>query len=275
MTAERVPELGTVQSRPWCSPQWGDGAVWLIELHAPARRNAMSRAMWLALREQVQTVSQQVGVRAIVLRGAGQHFSAGGDIFEYPQFRFDAARLRAFHEDEVWPALQAIRQCPVPVVACIDGYCMGGGLEIACASDLRLATDRSQFGAPINKLGFPMAPKEMALVASQLGTSVARAVLLAAQVLPAERLLQQGFLLDCVEPEQLVGRLDALLCKLLQAAPNALAQSKLALLALDDDVWAVSAAGSAASYAYAASDEHREGIDAFVHKRKAGFDGTL
>ena len=158
-----------------------------ITLSNPAKFNAMSRSMWRELKSLVDEVSTMPAVRCVILAGEGGHFCAGGDIAEYPAFRFDEASLRAFHENEVWPALQAMLDCPVPLLAQIEGNCMGAGLEIASCCDIRLACASARFGAPIARLGFPMAPREAQLVARELGTTVARSMLLEASVLRAPR----------------------------------------------------------------------------------------
>ena len=103
------------------------------------------------------------------MSGQGAHFCAGGDISEYAAFRFHEATLREFHEVEVWGALRAMLACDVPMVAQIAGNCMGAGVEIASCCDIRLAAESAQFGAPIARLGFPMAPREAALVAREVG----------------------------------------------------------------------------------------------------------
>jgi enoyl-CoA hydratase len=93
-------------------------------------------------------------------RGGRRIFCAGGDISEYAVVPLRRASLREFHENEVWGALQAMLDCDVPMVAQIEGACMGAGLEIASCCDMRIAGDTAKFGAPIAKLGFPMAPRE-------------------------------------------------------------------------------------------------------------------
>ena len=133
-----------------------------VVLNSPDKLNAMSRAMWRDLRAAFLEIQTDSSTRCVLLRGAGAHFCAGGDIAEYPAFRFDEAKLRRFHEEEVWGALAAMLDCDVPIVAQIQGVCMGAGVEIASACDLRLAADDAKFGAPIARLGFPMAPKAWA-----------------------------------------------------------------------------------------------------------------
>ena len=122
-----------------CIRVQADGPVTTVVLHNPDKLNAMSRTMWRELRVAFVAIAADPHVRCVLLRGAGPHFCAGGDIAEYPGFRFDAEQLQHFHEEEVWGALAAILACDVPVLAQIQGVCMGAGVEIASACDLRLA----------------------------------------------------------------------------------------------------------------------------------------
>jgi enoyl-CoA hydratase/carnithine racemase len=160
-------------------------AVARVTLRYPQRFNAMSRAMWRELRVVFERIAQDANLRCVVVTGAGSHFCAGGDISEYPEFRFEPSRLRAFHEEDVWGALQAMLDCDLPVLAKIRGNCMGAGLEIASCCDIRLAAQSARFGAPIARLGFPMAPREAALVLREAGSTVTRQILLEAAVLDA------------------------------------------------------------------------------------------
>src|SRR5690606_4711036 len=111
-----------------------------------------------------------------------------------PDFRFDEASLRDFHEREVWGGLSALLAIDCPVIAQIEGHCMGAGMEIASACDIRVASATARFGAPIARLGFPMAPREAELVAREAGLATAREMLLQAAVLDADTLRARGFL---------------------------------------------------------------------------------
>ncbi|MBA4262363.1 MAG: enoyl-CoA hydratase, partial [Comamonadaceae bacterium] len=142
-----------------------DGAVALVTLSNPARFNAMSRAMWRELRGVFSELQQRSDLRAVLVAGEGGHFCAGGDIAEYTDFRFEPEGLRDFHENDVWGGLSAMLACDLPMVAQIEGNCMGAGVEIASCCDIRVAGQGARFGAPIAKLGFPMAPREAELVA--------------------------------------------------------------------------------------------------------------
>ena len=174
---------GQVRVEPWRTGESGaaqNAAVVRVVLDHPGKLNAMSRAMWRELRVVFERLQGDTALRCIVVEGAGEAFCAGGDISEYESFRFAPDTLAAFHEDEVWAGLNAMLQCDVPMVAAIRGACMGAGVEIASCCDIRIAADNAKFGAPIAKLGFPMAPKEAALVAGQIGQLKARQMLLEA-----------------------------------------------------------------------------------------------
>ena len=99
----------------------------------------MSRGMWLKLREVFSALQLRTDLCCVLVRGESGHFCAGGDISEYAAFRFEEASLRYFHETEVWGGLQAMLDCNLPIVAQIEGNCMGAGVEIASCCDIRVA----------------------------------------------------------------------------------------------------------------------------------------
>lgn len=255
----------------------GDARVAVVTLSHPRKFNAMSRAMWRQLHSVFTRIQASADWRCVLLRGDGAHFCAGGDIAEYPAFRFDASSLRAFHEDEVWGGLQAVLACDVPVVAAIAGNCMGAGVEIASACDIRVAADDARFGAPIAKLGFPMAPREAQLVARVAGEATAREMLLEAAVLGAPEMKARGFLHGVEPAEQLLAQARQRVRRIAALAPQAARLNKQLLRALNQPQASAEIAPPAIetivskAYDYADSAEHREGIDAFLHKRPPRF----
>lgn len=258
----------------------------VVTVSQPARLNAMSLAMWQQLRDAFWQIRENSHLRCVLVRGEGGHFCAGGDIAQYPTFRFDTAQLRAFHEDTVWGALQAMLDCELPVLAQIEGNCMGAGLEIASCCDIRIAGESARFGAPIARLGFPMAPRELDLVLRAVGLTAMRAVLLEADVIDAARMLQLGFLTRCVDDAGLEAAVAQSLHRLVALAPQAARMNKRLLRCLvDGDLPGVggglnadaqgrqSLLDSLALYAYDYADslEHREGITAFIERRPPRF----
>lgn len=254
-----------------------DGPLAWVTLSHPGKLNAMSRAMWCELRAVFLALHDHAAARCVVVRGEGGHFCAGGDISEYPAFRFEEASLREFHERDVWGGLQAMLDCDLPVLAQIDGNCMGAGVEIASCCDLRLAGASARFGAPIARLGFPMAPREAAVVARAAGAATAAEMLLAAAVLDAPTMQQRGFVQRVLPDASLADAAQQLARQVATLAPRAARLNKQTLRALNQPLapasWSLSAIESisADAYRYADSAEHREGVTAFIEKRPPVF----
>lgn len=257
-------ELATAADKPYAH----------ITVRHSGKFNAMSRAMWLQLRTILTDVQQQTRnvnpLRCVVLQGADGHFCAGADIAEFPSFRFNAQSLRAFHEEDVWGVLQALLALDCPIIAAIDGYCMGAGLEMSSCCDIRLATRNSRYGAPIAKLGFPMAWHEAEVVRRAVGDTCARSILLEAASYTAPEMLQNGFLTRMVEDAAALQtecqRTVERICQLGAACTR---MNKQTLRALNNAAYTTEQ--QSAAYAYADSAEHREGITAFLEKRPPRF----
>jgi enoyl-CoA hydratase/carnithine racemase len=227
--------------------------------------------MWRQLRQAFLQLQTDPRVRVVVVRGDDGHFCAGGDIAEYADFRFQSESLRDFHENDVWGGLSAMLACDVPIVAQIEGNCMGAGLEIASCCDLRLASEDARFGAPIARLGFPMAPREAALVARAVGESTARAMLLAARVFDAPALLARGFLHELLPASALAGSAQELAAQMSALAPQAARANKRTLRELAPQAPEALERLVASAYDYADCSEHREGVSAFMQKRRPHF----
>lgn len=261
----------------------GAAGVWVVTLRNSGRLNAMSRSMWRQLRAVFEALQHNTAVRCVLIEGAEGSFCAGGDISEYPAFRFEPAALRDFHENDVWGGLAAMLACDVPIVAHIGGACMGAGVEIASCCDIRIASSTARFGAPIAKLGFPMAPREAQLVASAVGDLTARQMLLEAATFTAADMLTRGFLSRVAEPDLAAADALGTACRVAALAPAAARMNKQTMRALNASKMPFAPAGSAPAaienivngpqdpYAYANSAEHREGIEAFLAKRPPVF----
>jgi enoyl-CoA hydratase/carnithine racemase len=256
-----------------------EGRLAIVTLANPAKLNAMSRHMWQQLRSIFDSLKDNKHVGCVIISGkndtensnAAMSFSAGGDISEYPSFRFDEASLREFHEIDVWGGLQAMLNCDVPIVAQIEGACMGAGLEMASCCDIRVAGNSAKFGAPIAKLGFPMAPKEAALVIKAVGELTAREMLLEATVFDAPTMHQRGFLNRVVADVEVHNSVMQSVNRILTLAPQAARLNKQTFRSINNHLADVSIENFAIekiAYDYANSKEHSEGIHAFIAKRK-------
>jgi enoyl-CoA hydratase/carnithine racemase len=242
-----------------------------LTLANPGKLNALSVAMWRELRvHMVRLNANAAGTRVVVVAGEGGTFASGGDIEEFPQFRFDATTLARFHEEDVRPALQAMLDCDLPLLAQIEGACIGGGLEIAACCDVRIAGQSSRFGVPIARLGFPMAPAEVEIVAHALGPTLLRELLIEARVLDAREAAARGLVTRVVPDAQVAAEARAAAGRIAMLSPQALRLNKRALRQFASRP-ASSAAERMPHYAYASSDEHREGLAAFNEKREPRF----
>jgi enoyl-CoA hydratase/carnithine racemase len=248
---------------------------WRVLLHNPDRLNAMSRAMWRELKAVFEQINTDASARCVLVEGAGTAFAPAA-IFPNT-LHFVLTTLRDFHETEVWGALAAMLACDVPLVAGIAGACMGAGVEIASCCDIRIAGASARFGAPIARLGFPMAPREAQLVAGTLGEAVARQMLLEAATFSAAEMQACGFLSRVVTKDAVAAETRASAGRIAALAPQAARLNKQTLRALKSPSTLAGYAQAAmesivdGAYGYADSAEHREGIDAFLAKRAPNF----
>jgi len=246
--------------------------VALLTLAHPAKMNAIDIAMWRelqALMLHLQAMPPADAPHAVIVRGAEGHFAAGGDIVEFAEFRFEEDTLRDFHENVVAPALHAMIDCDIPLFAQIEGNCIGGGMEIAACCDIRICGEGSRFGAPIARLGFPMAPLELDVVSRVVPEAVLREMLLEARLFTAGAALHHGLVHAVVPDAEVATHTLARARSLAHLSPQAARINKRTLRQLASG--GPSEAERLAHYGYAPSEEHREGVMAFIEKRTPRF----
>jgi len=247
----------------------GDARIGLLTLSNPGKLNAIDVGMWRAIeRTAAALAAARPTLGAVILRGAGGDFAAGADIAEFPSFRFETATLRDYHEGVIAPALRALRASDVPLVAQLEGACVGGGLEIAACCDLRIAAIGARFGAPIARLGFPMAPDELAVLLDAAGRATAAELLLEARLLDAATALRRGLVHRVVDDAVAEARATALRIAALPASVARANKRTLRQLARGGP----DAAERAAHFGYSAAASHREGVAAFLDHRPPRFD---
>lgn len=250
-----------------------DAGIATVALSNPTKLNAVNAAMWRELRAAFASLGADPEIRCIVLRGAGDEaFAAGGDIEEFLTVRATLDDALHYHEELVAAALNAIRDCPVPTVAAIRGACVGGGLEIAGCCDLRIAGALSRFGAPINKLGFSMYPGEMAGLLALAGPAVVLEILLEGRILSAAEALQKGLLTRVVDDDKVFDDAAACAARIAAGAPLVARWHKQWVKRLQREE-PLSEAERRAAFDFLATEDYREGLDAFLAKRKPVFKG--
>lgn len=250
-----------------------DGAIAFVTLSHPGRLNAISIAMWQALAEIFTTLSDNKALRCVVLRGEGGNFAAGADIREFPRARADLAGVMHYHTQVLAPALAAIAACVHPVLAQIDGVCVGGGLEIASQCDLRIAGSSSRFGVPINRLGFPMAPDEMRGLLALVGRATTLEILLEGRVFSAAEALSKGLLTRVLPDDQVADDVMRTARKLARGAPLAARINKQTVARLCAHSAPLSEHELGTFFNYAESRDHREGVRAFLAGQEPEFSG--
>jgi enoyl-CoA hydratase len=247
-----------------------DGKVATVIFDRPAARNAMTWQMYEQLAQACARMRADGDLRAAVFRGAGgKAFIAGTDIAQFKSFRSGEDGLA--YERKMEAYLTAIEALPVPTLAVIEGFAIGGGLAIASACDLRIATPSSQFGVPIARtLGNCLSMANYARLVAALGVSRAKRMLLLAENLSAGDALAAGFLSEIVEAPDMDGRIGELTERLSHHAPITMRVSKEAMARL---IHAGLPEGEDLVRACYASNDFRIGMQAFVEKRTPEWTG--
>lgn len=248
------------------------GQVATLTFDRPAARNAMTWAMYeqLAMHCRKLSAKGNAGARVVVLRGAGgEAFVAGTDIAQFRQFTSGDDGVA--YEARIDEGVRLVEQLPMPTVAVVEGWAVGGGLAIATACDFRVATPKARFGVPIARtLGNTLSAQNLAKLRAAWGLQPVRRMLLLAQILDADAALACGFLEGVYAPEALEGEVDALCERLAALAPVTQTVVKEALRR--QTVEAVADTDDLVRLCYGSRD-FREGVEAFVSRRPPEWTG--
>ncbi|MEJ1161102.1 enoyl-CoA hydratase [Prosthecomicrobium sp. N25] len=250
------------------------GAVGRLLVDHPARRNAVSLAMWRAIPGAVRALEAHPDVRVILVAGAGDlAFVSGADISEFAEVRRDA-RSGAAYERANAEAFAAIRTAAKPTVAVIRGFCLGGGMGLAVACDLRIASEDAVFGIPAGRLGVGYPPDCMRDVVNAVGPMRAKELFFTARRVPAPEALAIGLLTRVVPAAELAGEAERLAAEIAGNAPLTLRAAKAAVgLVAGDPASADAASVLALTEACFDSEDFAEGRTAFLEKRAPVFRG--
>ena len=249
------------------------GSTGWIVLNRAERRNSLNAEMWAAIPPLMKTLDGHADVRAIVIRGAGaEAFASGADISEFDQARNDATAA-ARYERLNGEAFASIRGAARPVIARIQGFCIGGGLAIALACDLRVADASAVFALPPARLGLAYPLDGLRDIAATIGPSAAKEMIFTARRLKADEALRIR-LVDRVAAD-IDAEIDTLCADIAQGAPLTITHAKKAIDFLvrrpghDDDAEVAWLAARCFD-----SEDYAEGRTAFMEKRKPVFRGA-
>jgi enoyl-CoA hydratase/carnithine racemase len=249
------------------------GRVATVTLNRPEALNAISTELAVALAEAVEPLATDPGVRAVVLTGAGERaFCVGADL-----------KQRAGLDDHGWfvqreafrRGFAAVRRCPLPTVAAVSGFALGGGTELAISCDLVVAADDAIFGLPEVRLGLVPAGGGTQLLVRRVGRSAARDLVLTGRRVRADEARRLGLADRVVPTGEVLAAATALAAELAGNAPTAVRMAKWALevggdlpleaaMEVEDQAWRRAVL----------SDDRREGIAAWVEKREPDWPGA-
>jgi enoyl-CoA hydratase/carnithine racemase len=248
-----------------------EGPIGWITFNQPDRLNAVRRDMWDDLPAAVARLTGDPQTRAIVVKGAGDKaFISGADIAEFDVQRHDAASNRPFTA-AVSAATRSLADARVPVIAMINGFCIGGGMVIASACDIRICSEGSRFGVPAGKLGLGYELDNFGRLQSIVGRGVAMEMLATARHFTAQEALRVGFVNRCVAAGELEHAIKDMVAMIAVTAPLSIAAAKLASRAAVDPALR-DAAQQAIDVCFDSQDFH-EGRAAFRERRIPTFIG--
>lgn len=243
-----------------------------VTINRPEKNNAISMEMRADFRALADELYGNRAVRVAIVTGTGKTFCVGADVSTFdpewntPEFRANTRLLTNFFND-----LESLEK---PVIAAINGTCVGGGLELALACDLRLAARAARFGLPENNLGLIPGIGGCSRLVKLVGFGRAKELVLTGEILPAEEAYRYGLVNRVVEDADLMGEARALAARLAARAPQALGIAKRVIgNCVSADLQTARTLESFGQSILIKTRDHREGLSAFREKRRPKFEG--
>ena len=250
-----------------------DGVGWVI-FSNPKRRNALTYTMWRQVPAAMADMAETPGVRVVALRGEGESsFISGADISEFATRRSTPEQVAEY--DRVGTAANAaIVNCPLPTVAVIRTWCVGGGMATALGCDLRIAAEDTRFAVPAARLGLGYRYSGIKALTDVVGPANAREIFFTARKYSAEEALSMGLINRTLPVDGFDRAADEYLAEIAGNAPLTMRAAKMAIHAVGQDAGERDVASiEAAIQACFDSEDYKEGRAAFAEKRAPVFKG--
>lgn len=247
------------------------GRIAHILFDRPAAHNALTWDMYDGLAAAVETIHAKPDLRLAILRGAGgRAFVAGTDISQFQAFT--NGRDGIAYEERIESYVAALEMLPIPTLAVVEGMAIGGGLAIANACDLRIATTGAKFGVPIARtVGNCLSSRNLARLSRTMGLPFVQRMLLASELITAEQLAPLGYFSALVDPSELEKSVSSLSERLINLAPITLSATRQMLARQGHGE--MDEADDLIDQCYGSWD-FREGVSAFIAKRPPEWRGV-
>lgn len=249
-----------------------DGPIATVTLNRPDRLNALDKAMWMQLGAVMRELDADQSLCCIVLRGAGDKaFAAGADISEFHSERANSRQAKKYGED-IAASMRALAECRHPIVALIQGACVGGGLLVASQCDLRICNESARFGVPVKNLGLTEAYDELQAMMRVVGRAASLEILLEGRIWGAREAYEKGLVCRVVPDAGVVEEAYATARRIADGAPLVARWHKKFVRRLADPR-PLTPEEHEESYACFDTEDFRAGVAAFLAKKKPEFSG--